>query len=244
MLIAVYINHLTILPHLDIFIGFFFYAITGNTLNDALDARNPKEVETIERIQGYHWKEIATIAIVCFIFGTMMFVRTISQHPLNGLLLAGSVIMVIIYCLKKDIPIFNQILLGISHVVLPYLMIKVDANTNPLISSTEWFGLFVFFAFAYTGQIVHEAIDGDSITRFSLKTQQIVIITSSCITFILGIIAVYLLNFYFLPFVFIPIGSIYTFRYPTHSTKGVKDVGIILGNVIMIYFLVLILMQL
>ncbi len=244
MLIAVYLNHFSLLQHLDIIIGFLLYAITGNTLNDALDARDPKEVETRERIEGYHWKEIATIAIVCFIFGSMLFVRTIEQHPINAAFLAGSVIMVVIYCLKKDVPIINQILLGISHVLFPYLMIKVDATGSATLSSGEWFAMITFFCFAFTGQIVHEAIDGDSITHFSLRTQQIVIISSSLITIILAIGTLFVLKtIYFLPFVLIPIGSIYTFRHPTHSTKGVKDVGIILGNVILLYFIVLIVMQ-
>jgi len=243
-LIAVYLNNLNPLHHLDIIIGFLCYAITGNTLNDALDARNPNEVETIERIKGYHWKEIGTIAVVGFVFGSMLFIRTITEHPINGLFLLGSVVMVILYCVKKDVPVVNQILLGISHVVFPYLMIKFDAGLSNL-TDKEWFGMITFFAFAFTGQIVHEVIDGDSITRFSLKTQQMTVVISSIISIILGFAAVAIIgDIYFLPFALIPIGSLYTFRIPTHSTKGVKDVGIILGNVILLYFIVLIVMQL
>jgi hypothetical protein len=242
-LIAVYLNNLNPLHHLDIIIGFLLYAITGNTLNDALDARNPNETETIERIKGYHWKEIGTIAVVGFVFGTMLFIRTIQEHPINGLFLLGSVVMVIIYCLKKDVPVINQILLGVSHVLFPYLMIKFDAGI-PALTSGEWFGMITFFSFAFTGQIVHEVIDGDSITRFSLKTQQLTVVISSIISIILGFVAIAVIgDIYFLPFALIPIGSLYTFRAPTHSTKGVKDVGIILGNVILLYFIVLIVMQ-
>jgi hypothetical protein len=101
--------------------------------------------------------------------------------------------------------------------------------------------MLTFFSFAFAGQIVHEIIDGDSITRFSLRTQQQVVVISSIFTIILGFVAVWVMNdVYFVPLALIPVGSIYTFRKPTKSTPGVKDVGIVLGNIIMVYFLVLI----
>ena len=243
LIMAIYLNNLNIMAHIDLLAGFFLFAITGNTLNDMLDARKAgdNEAETIERIRGFHWKELATISITAFIFGSMLFSRTTEQHPQNLFILAIIVIMVVLYCVKKNIPVVNQILLGISHVFLPYLMIKIDAGTTPLLTGAEWFLMTTFFFFAFTGQIVHEIIDGDSITRFKPKVQQIIVLSSSVATIILGIITVFITsNIYFIPFVIIPIGSIYTFRKPTHSTKGVKDVGIILGNVILVYFLVLI----
>ncbi len=241
MLLAIYFNDLSIMDHLDILVGFGFLAITGNTLNDAIDARDPDDHETHERIEGYHWKEIAAIGIIAFIFGIMMFARTVQEHPINGVYLAASIIMVIVYCVKKDVIIFNQILLGISHVFFPYLMIKTDANSSPLLSQMEWIIMLCFFSYAFSGQIVHEVIDKDSISRLSLRGQQITVIVSSIITIIFGAIVLIILeDIYFLPLAFIPFGSIYTFRKPTESTKGVKDVGIIMGNIIMIYFLVLI----
>ncbi|MHA1820684.1 MAG: hypothetical protein ACTSVC_09450 [Promethearchaeota archaeon] len=240
-LMAIYFNHLNILHHLDIIFAFALYAFTGNTLNDMIDAKNPSEVETVYRVQGYHWKEIGTIGVISFAFGTMFFIRTIKEHPINLVLLIIIVFMVVVYCIKKNIPIINQILLGASHVFFPYIMIKIDANSSPILTSGEWFLMLAFFSYAFTGQIVHEIIDGDSITKFSLRTQQLIVIVSSIITIVLGIFAMYILdNIYFFPLILIPIGSIYTFRHPTRSTKGVKDVGLILGNVILIYFLGLI----
>lgn len=242
-LLAVYFNHLNLFAHLDIIVGFLFYAITGNTLNDAIDMRDPHEAETIERTKGYHPKELMAIAVIAFLFGTMMFVRTIQANPINALYLALTIGMVILYCIKKNVPIFNQILLGVSHVFFPYLMIKTDAGLTGL-NQAEWFVMLTFFSFAFAGQIVHEIIDGDSITRYSLKTQQRTVIISSIITIILGSIAVWVMDdIYFIPLVLIPFGSIFTFRKPTISTKGVKDVGIILGNVILLYYLVLIINQ-
>ncbi|MBD3351385.1 MAG: hypothetical protein GF364_07850 [Candidatus Lokiarchaeota archaeon] len=241
-LMAIYLNNYVLWNYLDILVGFTLYAITGNTLNDVIDMRDPNDLETKKRTEGYHWKEILVVSLVGFIFGSMFFVRTIIENWINGVILVLIIGMVVLYCLKKDIPIINQILLGISHVFLPYIMIKIDAGGDPLMNSWEWFAMLTFFTFAFSGQIVHEVIDGDAITKFSPKVQQFLIIFSSLSTIFVSIIGVILTeDLYLLPFVIIPLGSIYTFRRPTKSTKGVKDVGIILGNVILIYFLVLIL---
>ena len=240
-LLAIYLHDLVLWEYLDIIFGFIFFATTGNTLNDFIDARNPEEAETIERIKGFTRKEILTISILSFLFGTMLFIRTIAEHWLNGVILGIIIVLVIIYCMEKRIPIVNQIFLGVSHVFLPYLMIKIDSGLNPVVSNEEWFLIITFFAFAFTGQVVHEAADGDAITRFSLKIQQIVVIISSLITISTGITAVVVLrDIYFIPFCLIPFGSIYVFRKPERPKAGVKDVGIILGNIILVYFLVLI----
>ena len=244
-ILVIYLHELVPWDYLDIIFGFFFYAITGNTLNDVIDARNPEETETIERIKGFTWKEILSISILSFIFGSMLFVRTIIENWVNGLILVGIIGLVVIYCFEKRIPIINQIFLGLSHVFGPYIMIKIDAGISPLISGAELFLMFTFFAFAFTGQVVHEAVDGDAITRFSLKIQQIVVIVSSLITIGVGIAAVIVLNdIYFIPFCIIPLGSLYIFRKPERPKPGVKDVGIILGNIILLYFLVLIVVKL
>jgi hypothetical protein len=244
-ILPIYLFNLIPWNYLDIIFGFFFYAITGNTLNDVIDARNPEEIETIERIKGFTWKEILSISVLSFAFGTMLFVRTIRENWINGVILGIIIILVVVYCLEKRIPIINQILLGVSHVFLPYLMIKIDSGVIPIISGEEWFLMGTFFAFAFTGQIVHEAVDGDAITRFSLKIQQIVVIISSVATIGVGIGAIIVLeDIYFIPFCIIPLGSIYVFRKPKKPKPGVKDVGIILGNIILLYFLVLILVKL
>src|SRR5271157_225502 len=246
-LMAVYFNHLNLFDHLDIIAGFLLYAITGNLLNDAIDLKDPNDVETAQRVEGYRAKELAAMAMLSVLFGTFLFIRTCVEHPINIIFLLATVFMVIGYCVwfKKWV-VVNQILLGISHVVFPYFMIKVDGNVTDLFTPTDWLLLLTFFAFAYTGQIVHEIIDGDSITRFSLETQRRIVLISSFVTMGVGILAnIYLWNtvfsYYFLPFVFIPLGTLYIFRRAKPVPKGVKDVGIVLGNIIMVYFLVLIL---
>ena len=243
-LMAIYLNNLNLIRHLDIIFGFFLYGITGNTLNDAIDMKDPNDVETIKRTEGYHPKELISISLISFLFGSMFFVRTISNHPINGLILIIIILLVILYCVKKNIPIINQILLGLSHIFFPYIMIKIDAESTQIMSLGEWYIMICIFAYAYSGQIVHEIIDGDSITRFPLRVQQMIVIISSIISISVGIFAFILLkNIYLIPFAVIPVGAIYTFRRPTRSRKGVKDVGIIMGNIILIYLLILIFQQ-
>lgn len=240
-LMPIYFNGYSIWNHIDIIVGFTFYGITGNVLNDVIDMRDPDDEETRYRTEGYHWKELLIVAISGFLFGSMMFVRTITEHIINGLILATIVGMVILYCFKKNIPLVSQILLGVSHILLPYIMINIDANASPIMGPNEWFTMFSFFFYALAGQIVHEIIDGDSISKFRPKIQQILVFISSGLAVLVSFITLFLTqNIYVIPFIIIPIGAIYTFRRPTRSTKGVKDVGIILGNMILFYFIILI----
>ncbi len=246
MLMAIYLNRLNPFYHLDILIGFIFLAITGNTWNDVIDMRDPTETETLKRVEGYHPKEIFTIGVVSFTLGITLLLRTCIQHFLNAIFLIIIIVSVLLYCLwLKPIPFLNHISLGISHMLLPYFMIKIDAGLPLLDLITELPLLITFFAFALTGQFVHEVIDSDSLTKhFSLRQCQIIIIISSIISFILGLWAFIILKqFYFFPFVFLPIGTIYTFRRPTKSTQGVKDIGILIGNFLLIYFICLITLQ-
>lgn len=249
ILIAIFINNYLIWNHIDIIVGFVMLAITGNTWNDVVDMRDPNEIETLERVEGYHWKEIFTIGLFTFVLGITLLLRTCFEKWINGIVLIVIIILVLLYCIKyKSIPILNHILLGVSHIVLPYFMIKIDhiglPLTEPLMSEIEWFLMFAFFTYAITGQFVHEAIDGDSITRFSLKTQRKIIWVTSIITLIVAICTFIVYPvIYFLPFILLPIGIMYTFRRPTKSTKGVKDVGILMGNFLLVYFITLIIMQ-
>lgn len=246
MLLAIYLNQLNLFYHIDIIIGFIFLAITGNTWNDVIDMRDPNETETLKRVKGYHPKEIFTIGFISFILGITLLLRTCIQHLLNAIFLLIIIIMVLLYCVwLKPVPFLNHFLLGASHMLFPYFMIKVDAGL-PLVDIEKELPLLVaFFAFGLTGQFVHEVIDSDSLTKhFSLRQCQIIIWISSLISFGLGIWAFIILEqYYFFPFIFLPLGTIYTFRRPTKSTQGVKDIGILVGNFLLIYFLCLITLQ-
>jgi 4-hydroxybenzoate polyprenyltransferase len=186
------------------------------------------------------------MGLIAFLFGTFLFVRTCVDHWENTILLIVIVVMVVGYCLEfKQWVIINQILLAVSHVLLPYFMVKIDGDVTTF-GLLDWVLILTFFAYAYTGQIVHESIDGDAITRFSLRTQQIIVWVSSFITIGMGIVANFVLwsmstpDWYiFMPMIFIPLGTLYIFRRPKQSPKGVKD----LGNILLLYFLVFIFRQ-
>ena len=244
MLIAMYLNRLNPFQHIDIIVGFFFLAITGNTLNDVMDMKDPNEKETLKRVEGYHPREIFTIGIVSFLLGISLLLRTCIQNSLNAIFLIIIIVVMILYNKwLKHVPFVNHIVLGVSHMLLPYFMIKIDAGL-PLLVEKELILMSAFFIFALTGEIVHETIDEDLTKRFSLRQCQIFIIVFSLISLILGAWAFLILKeFYFLPFIFMPIGTIYTFRRPTKSTQGVKDIGILIGNFILVYFFCLICLQ-
>lgn len=245
LLIAIYLNDLNPLYYIDIIIGFGLLGITGNTWNDMIDMKDPEERETLKRVEGYHPREIFTIGLASFIFGITLLLKTCIEHYINGIFLIVVIIMVISYCIWiKPIPIINQIFLAISHVILPYVIIKIDADLFS-IQLGEFIFLIAFFIFAVLGQIVHEVIDGDAIRKhLSLRQCQVVIWIFSILTIIFAGWAFFLIkDYYFLPFLFVPLGTMFTFRHPTKSTQGVKDVGILIGNFLMIYFITLIIMK-
>ncbi|MFX1378011.1 MAG: DUF4094 domain-containing protein [Promethearchaeota archaeon] len=251
-LLCIYLNGYDIITNIWILAGFGFYAITGNTLNDAIDMKDPNEKETLERVKGYSRKEILVLAIASFLLGTMCFMNPILISPIVGIYLIIIVFMVIFYCLFKSLVIVNHIILGTSHIILPYFMIKINAgdifmNIFPYMNLNESLILTAITAVAFTGQMVHEMIDGDSLAKLKPKTSQLVIliacIISLAITVISFIITKYLI---FLPIVFFPLGIIYIYRKPRTNLLGrtsLKDVGIILGNLMLIYLLILIIAQ-
>ncbi len=247
MLIAIYLNNLNFFEYIDIIIGFALLAITGNTWNDVIDMRNPSETETLERVEGYHPKEIFTVGLVSFILGITLLLRTCLTYLINGLLLIVIIVMVLLYCLwLKQIPIINHILLGGSHMLLPYFMIKIDAGLLLFSEAVELPLMLAFFTFALTGQFVHEVIDDVSSLRkyLTLRQSQLIILIFSAVSLVLGIWAFIISGiYYFFPFIFMPIGTMYVFRRPTESTRGVKDIGILIGNFILVYFMCLITLQ-
>lgn len=254
MLIAIYLNGLNPLDHIDIIVGFAMLAITGNTWNDLIDMKDPNEKETLQRVEGYHPREIFTIGLSTFVLGVVLLLRTCFAYWINAIFLVIIIAMVLGYCVWfKPVPILNHILLGASHIVLPYFMIKIDAaGIAPwgylYLSSDEWILMFAFFFFAITGEFVHEVIDGDSLRKhLSLRQCQIVIWIFSILTLCFALFAFFTVLWtaiYFLPLLFFPIGIMFTFRRPTESTKGVKDAGILMGNFLMIFFMCLIILRL
>jgi len=246
---SVYLNNYVITPHIWILAGFAFYAITGNTLNDVIDMKDSDELETLERVHGYSRKEILTISLASFLIGTMCFMNRIVVNPLLGIYLGIIVISVIFYCFFKSLVIINHIILGISHIVLPWMMIKINAGDIVLgyFPDLTVFELLILLSVAsvgFTGQMLHELIDGDSLSKLSPKASQFVIWIASLVSLSIAIISLIITQLIiFLPIVFFPFGIMYIFRKPREDLLGrtaLKDVGIILGNLILVYSIILI----
>ena len=248
-LLCIYLNGYDIIANLWILAGFGFYAITGNTLNDAIDMKDPNEKETLKRVKGYNRKEILVLAIASFLLGTMCFMNPILINPILGVYLAIIVFMVIFYCLFKSLVIINHIILGVSHIILPYFMIKINGgdvfmNVFPNMELNESLILATITAVAFTGQMVHEMIDGDSLAKLKPKTSRLVIWVACIISLSISIISfIITLEIIFLPIVFFPLGIMYIYRKPRTDLMGrtsLKDIGIILGNLMLFYLLILI----
>lgn len=250
-LLAIYINYLNIVDYLDIIFGWGFLGITGNLLNDIKDK---------DRDIPFRDKELATIALVSFGLGIMLLLRSLLLNLVILSLALSSIILVVLYCIKlKPYPVINKIILVTSHVIFPYLIIKIASNYAPLqfprldkilkllaLGERFFWGemalLAAFFVFTFSSQVTHEAIDQEAIQKYSLRTIQIVVQLASILTIILiGLTILFLTDIYLIPLSFAPAGPIYVFRRPKVPSPGIKDVGIVVGNLLMIYFLVLIL---
>jgi 4-hydroxybenzoate polyprenyltransferase len=248
-LLCIYLNNYDLSLNLWILAGFGFYAITGNTLNDAIDMKDPNEKETLERVKGYTKKEILVLAIASFLLGTMCFMNPIILNPIISIYLAIIVFMVVFYCKFKSLVVINHIILGISHIILPYFIIKINSgdvfmNFLPDMELFESLILASVIAVAFTGQMVHEMIDGDSLSRLKPKSSQLVILIACIISLVISIISFLITQYMiFLPILFFPLGIMYVYRTPRTNLLGrtsLKDIGIILGNLMLAYLLILI----
>ncbi|MFX0001254.1 MAG: UbiA family prenyltransferase [Candidatus Hodarchaeota archaeon] len=248
-LLSIYLNGYDISSQIWILAGFAFYAITGNTLNDIIDMTDPTEKETLERVEGYSRKEIAVLAMASFILGTMCFINDILLRPILSIYLILIVFLVVFYCKFKKLVIINHIILGVSHIILPYFMIKINAgdvfmNFFPEMELNESLILAAITAVAFTGQMVHEMIDGDSLAKLKPRTSQLVIWIACAVSLMIVVISFLITNYLiFLPILFFPLGILYIYRKPRTDLLGrtsLKDTGIILGNLMLVYLIILI----
>lgn len=248
-LLSIYLNGYDLGSQIWTLAGFAFYAITGNTLNDVIDMKDPNEKETLKRVEGYRRKEILVLSLASFLLGTICFLNDILLRPILGFYLALIVFMVVFYCVFKRLVIINHIILGISHIILPYFMIKINAgdvfmNIFPDMKLYESLILAAITAVAFTGQMVHEMIDGDSLAKLKPKTSQLVIWIACIISTLISIISFIITQYWiFLPILFFPFGIMYIYRKPRTDLLGrtsLKDTGIILGNLMLAYLIILI----
>jgi len=248
-LLCIYLNNYEVTSHIWILAGFGFYAITGNTLNDVIDMKDPNEKETMERVKGYTRREIGVLGISSFFLGTMCFLNDIIVRPLLAIYLALIVIMVVFYCLFKNLVIINHIILGISHIFLPYFMIKINAGDTvlsyfPNLSLPEWLIITSVTSAGFVGQMLHEMIDGDALARLKPRSSQIVMWVSSIVALGFSLFSLIITQLIILlPIIIFPIGVMYIFRKRRNDLLGrtsLKDTGIILGNLILLYIIILI----
>ena len=254
-LLSIYLNGYDLLNHLDILAGFAFWAICGNTLNDLKDMDDPDDIETQERTKGYSKKEIGLLSMTGFMLGAASFINPVLEHPTILLYLFALATMVILYCVAlKPVVVLNWVLLGVSHMWFPYFIIKINAgdsinNLFPIILPHEWFLLFLASTMALAGNLVHEMVDRDVITNYSLKTQQIILWSVSVSAMLMGAISLVLLPNYmisFVPFLLFPLGIMYLGRSQEaiksrQGNYGLKDVGIIAGNLFFAFMVILVL---
>ncbi len=238
------------MAHISILGGFAFWAITGNTLNDFKDMDNPDDKETQERIKGYSKKEIAVLSISSFVMGCTLFFRAILAQPIIFLYLILAAIFVISYCMiLKPILIINWIILGISHIWLPYFIIKINAydiiGWFPILQPFEWFFLISASLIALSGNLIHEIIDNEIITRLSPRKQQTILWIISFIAILFSILSIILFIEHlvlFAPFLLIPMGVIYMARSKDnlpHGATTIKNIGIIVGNLLLAFIVIL-----
>ena len=231
-LLAIYIADLNLFTYLGVIFGWSFIGITGNLLNDAID--KDREID-------YTTKELGTIAIVSFVLGIMLLMKSFMNDWRTIILALCSIFLVIGYCVKiKQYPIINKFVLVFSHIVFPYLMIRIQEPPKPILLG-EILLLLTFLLFSFSGQVIHEAIDKEAMASFSQRKVQIIVQIASILTIITGIYAIILLNDYLLfPMIVVPLGPMYIYRRPVVPRKHIKDVGLVIGNLIMVYILVLI----
>jgi hypothetical protein len=128
-------------------------------------------------------------------------------------------------------------------------MIKINAedvfmNVFPYMELDESLILTAITAVAFLGQMVHEMIDGDSLAKLKPKTSQLIIWIVCIISLGIAVISfIVTKKLIFLPILFFPLGIMYIFRKPRTDLLGrrqLKDIGIILGNLMFVYMIILI----
>ena len=87
--------------------------------------RQSNELKDLRGKKSYQFQYFLSSLEVCYLFEQLL------KIGYNGVILVIIIALVVIYCFQKRIPIVNQIFLGVSHVFLPYLMIKIDSGLTP-----------------------------------------------------------------------------------------------------------------
>jgi 4-hydroxybenzoate polyprenyltransferase len=232
-LIALYITRSGasgFLDHLRTILGWAFLGIAGNVINDIVDK---------DRDLDWKNKELGAIAIGSIVLSVLCFVSVMASDPMMIVYVGVAIVLVFVYCIGlKKIPIASGFVQVFAEVCMPYFSIHVPD------SSIEWFWLVSLFFFSILSQFTHEAIDKEAVSsRFSLNKVRIIVFIFSGLTLGCGTILFLLtLDYNILPVAFVPFATIYMFRkFNAVPAPNIKNIGIIIGNFYMIFFLVLIL---
>ena len=262
ILFCIFINDYNLIDNIEILAAFSFWAICGNTLNDLFDMDNPDDKETQERTAGFEKKEIGAISITAFFLGSALFLNPVLTRIEIGPYLFLIVVMVVLYCtVLKPFIILNWVLLGISHMWFPYFIIKIYAGDYftigpfmawPKMEVYEYFLLACGSAVALSGNLIHEIVDGETITKYPLKKQRKIVWLTSI--FSLGLVFTTLVLFlgevwdyalYFAPLGLFPLGTMWMARSEESIQRKIgrtslKDTGIIAGNLVFAAILIII----
>lgn len=237
--VALLINGLELIPnYLAMIFGWAFLGIAGNVINDIIDK---------DRDLPYTNKEMASVAICSFMLGLTLMLRYLIFNPINLTLFILAIALVLAYCLwLKKLPILNKFALVFSHLIIPYLIIKIPLFWEPGFI-LEIFILFGMFFLGVSGQVVHEVIDDESSSKFSRKSIQITVLVTaglSVVCFILFLIfsivlMIFFWSYLFIPFLIPPIGAAYMFRAENKPRKTTKTVGVVIGNLLLVYVVIM-----
>ncbi|MFX0100837.1 MAG: hypothetical protein ACFFCS_14775 [Candidatus Hodarchaeota archaeon] len=227
-LIAIYVHDEPLNYHLRTILGWAFLGIAGNVINDMIDK---------DRDLTWHSKELGAIALGAIALSMLCFFESVVRNPWNLLWVACAIIMILAYCLGlKKIQFVSTFWQVFAEIFFPYFTIKLP-------SGNEWFWVITLYSFGLLSQFVHESIDKEAISTLSPRRVRIVVIFFSLLTLALGaVLFLQFFDFNIIPFAFVPLATIYIFRVPRKAIgSNIKDVGIIMGNFFMVYFLFILL---
>lgn len=232
VILAIYINDLEILKFIRLIGGWIFIGIAGNLLNDIKDQ---------DRDLIFTRKHLISMFLISFCVGILLLLETFILSLLDLVLFLIAAILVVLYCLKiKKYPIINKFVLVVSHVIIPYLIIKIPNISEPLFWN-EISLLIGIFLFGFAAQIIHEISDKEAFEKYSPKLTRAIILSFSIISVIFYSIAIILLYDYFLiPLIFPSIGMIVLYRRQFEPKLVHKKAGILVGNLLLLYLLFLV----
>ncbi|MHA1270637.1 MAG: UbiA family prenyltransferase [Candidatus Helarchaeota archaeon] len=230
--LAIYINDLIFYNYIKLIGGWIFIGISGNLLNDIKDQ---------DRDLEFSRNHLIAFFLISLTLGTILLIETFMINWINLVLFLCSAILVVLYCLKlKKYAIINKFVLVLSHIIFPYLIINIPSLNAPNFYG-ELFILLGLFFFSFSSQIIHELSDKEAFKKYPKKLTRFIIIIISIISIVFYIFAIIILcDFYLIPLIFAPIGILFLYRMPIIPRPIHKKAGILVGNLLLVYFLFLI----